>query len=148
MRYNYCHIIYCQNQYETWAFSRKFYQNEWKRKSFQEVILRWVSSQFCCFLQEQSVKKRCSFLSVVTAGSTHWCRVMRISIGNLTIIGSDNGLVPGRCQAIIRTNAGIFLNGPLGTKLSEILIKIHKFLFKKMHLKSIVCKMLAILSRP
>ena len=56
-------------------------------------------------------------------------------VGNLTIIGSDNGLSPGRRQAIISTNAGMLLIGPLGTNFSEILIKIHTFSFKKMHLK-------------
>ena len=40
---------------------------------------------------------------------THWGRVMHICIGKLTIIGSDNGLSPGRRQAIIWTNAGILL---------------------------------------
>ena len=55
--------------------------------------------------------------------------------GKLTSIGSDNGLSPGRRQAIIWTNAGIFLIGPLGTNFSEILIEIHTFSFKKMHLK-------------
>ena len=60
---------------------------------------------------------------------------MHICIGNLTIIGSDNGLSPDRRQAIIWTNAEIMLIGPLGTNFSEILIKIHTFLFKKMHLK-------------
>ena len=56
-------------------------------------------------------------------------------ISKLTIIGSDNGLLPGRRQAIIWTNAGILLIGPLGTNFSEILIKIHTFPFKKMHLQ-------------
>ena len=51
---------------------------------------------------------------------THWCRVTRICVSKLTIIGSDNGLSPGRRQAIIRTNAGILLIGPLGTNFSEI----------------------------
>ena len=37
-----------------------------------------------------------------------------ICVGNLTIIGSDNGLSPGWRQAIIWTNAGILLIGPLG----------------------------------
>ena len=32
-----------------------------------------------------------------------------IWVGKLTIIGSDNGLPPGRLQAIIWTIAGIFL---------------------------------------
>ena len=66
---------------------------------------------------------------------THWGRVTHICVGNLTIIGSDNGLSPGRCQAIIWTNAGILLIGPLGTNFSEIFIEIHTFSFKKMHLK-------------
>ena len=38
-----------------------------------------------------------------------------ISVCNQTIIGSDNGLLPGRHQAIIWTSAGILLIGPLGT---------------------------------
>ena len=58
-----------------------------------------------------------------------------ICVGNLTIIGSDNGLSPGRRQAIIWTNPGILLIGPLGTNFSEILTKIPAFSFKKMHLK-------------
>ena len=53
----------------------------------------------------------------------------------LTIIGSDNGLSPFRHQAIISTNAGILLIGPLGTNCSEILIYFNVFSFKKMHLK-------------
>ena len=55
-----------------------------------------------------------------------------ICVGKLTIIGSDNGLLPGRRQAIIWTNAGILLIGSLGTNFSEILIKIIAFSFKKM----------------
>ena len=66
---------------------------------------------------------------------THWGRVTHICVGKLTIIGSDNGLSPGRRQAIIWTNAGILLIGPLGTNFSEILIEIDTFSFKKMHLK-------------
>ena len=49
--------------------------------------------------------------------------------------GSDNGLSPGRRQAIIRTNAGILLIEPLGTSFNEILIEIHIFSFKKIHFK-------------
>ena len=58
-----------------------------------------------------------------------------IWVGNLTIIGSDNGLSPDRCQAIIWTNAGLLLIGPLGTNFSEILIEIVTFSSKKMRLK-------------
>ena len=58
-----------------------------------------------------------------------------ICVGNLTIIGPDDGLSPGRRQVIIWTNAGILLNGPWGTNFSEILLGIHTFSFKKIHLK-------------
>ena len=47
-----------------------------------------------------------------------------IYVGKLTIIGSDDGLSPGRRHAIIRTNAWILLIGPLETNFSEILMKI------------------------
>ena len=56
-------------------------------------------------------------------------------IDNEPFIDSDNGLVWNRCQAIIWTNAGIILIGPLVTNFSEILIKILSFSFKKMHFK-------------
>ena len=66
---------------------------------------------------------------------TLWGRVTHICVGNLTNIGSDNGLSPGRRQAIIWTSAGILLIGPLETNFSELLIEIQTFLFKKKHLK-------------
>ena len=68
---------------------------------------------------------------------THWGQVMQICISKFTIIGSGNGLSPAWHQAIIWTNAGILLIRPLGTKFSEIFIKIHTFSVKKMkHLES------------
>ena len=66
---------------------------------------------------------------------THWGRVTHICVSKLSIIDSDNGLSPERRQAIIWTNAGILLIGPLGTNFSEILIEILTFSFKKMRLK-------------
>ena len=66
---------------------------------------------------------------------THWGRVTHICISDLTSIGSDNGLSPGRRQTIIRTDAGILLIRPLGTKFSEFLDEILIFSFKKMRLK-------------
>ena len=63
---------------------------------------------------------------------THWGRVhMHICICKLTIIGSDNGLAPShylnQCWNIV--------NWTLRNKISEILIKIHTFSFKKMYIK-------------
>ena len=66
---------------------------------------------------------------------THWGRVTHICINKLAIIGSDNGLSPGRRQTIIWTNAGILLIKPLGTNVNEMLIAILTFSFMKMHLK-------------
>ena len=66
----------------------------------------------------------------------HWGRVMYICISKLAIIGSDNGLSPGRRQALIWTNARILLIGPLRKKkCSEILIKTYIFSLKKSILK-------------
>ena len=64
--------------------------------------------------------------------TTHWGWVIDICVSKLATIGSDNGLSPGRRQAIIWTNAGMLLIGPLGTNFCEILIKIW---LKKMHVK-------------
>ena len=65
---------------------------------------------------------------------THWGRVMHVCVNKLANIGPDNGLSPGRPQAIIWTNASISLTGPLGTNFSEVSIEIHTFLFKKIYL--------------
>ena len=67
---------------------------------------------------------------------THWGRVTHIRVSKLNIIGSDNGLSPGQRQAIIWTNVGILLIGPIQTNFSEILSEIHTFSFKKMHFKT------------
>ena len=71
-----------------------------------------------------------------------------ICVSKPTIIGSDNGLSPDRRQAIIWTNAGILLIGPLGTYFTEILTGIQAFSFKKNALENVVCEMASILSRP
>ena len=46
-------------------------------------------------------------------------------------IGSDDGLTPGRRQAIIWTNAVKLLFGPTGTNFSGISIEIYTFSFNK-----------------
>ena len=59
----------------------------------------------------------------------HWGRVTHRYIGKLTIIGSDNGLPPGRRQAIIWNNAGVSLIRPWGTNFDEMLIATETFTF-------------------
>ena len=58
---------------------------------------------------------------------THW--------GRVTHICSKLSSYPDRRQAIIWTNAGILFIGTLGTNSNEILIEIHTFSFKNIHLK-------------
>ena len=68
-----------------------------------------------------------------------------ICVSKITIIGSDNGLSPGRRQAIIWINAGILFIEPCGTwnlnRKSSIFIPANVF-------QNVVWKMAAILSRP
>ena len=101
--------------------------------NFNEILLEICA--FCfnkTYLQFSSGKLPpfCLGLNVLT----HWGRVTHICVGNLTLIGSDNGLSPDRRQAIIWTNAGKLSIGPLGTNFSEILIEILTYSFKKMRL--------------
>ena len=79
---------------------------------------------------------------------THWAQVRYICVGNLTTVGSDNGLSPGRRQAIFWTNVVILLIGTLGRNFSEISIQIHTLSLKNNAYENIVFKMAAILSRP
>ena len=95
--------------------------------SYHKISMRYQDNFIhCCF----------SYISLsfwVTL--THWGRVTHICVSKVTIIVSDNGLSPGRRQAIIWNNAGILLIGTLGTNFNEILIEILTFSFKKMRLK-------------
>ena len=87
------------------------------------------------------LRERCDHLSLPRGQPTSaWCdQCNHYSFNSLrpssTIIGSDNGLSPSRRQAIIGTNAGILLIRPLGINFSEILVEIHIFSLKKMHIK-------------
>ena len=95
---------------------------------------RWCAAGLCACRLGCIEGHLCNMCSEI-APLTHWGRVTHICVGKLTTIVSDNGLSPGRCQAITWTNDGILLIGPLGTNFSEILIEIYTFSFKKIHLK-------------
>ena len=97
---------------------------------------QWRNSTACAIsLSKNTILKDSQYIKGWISPLTHWGRVTHICVGKLTIIGSDNGLSPGRRQAIIQTNDGILLIEPLGTNFSEIWSKIHTFSFKKMYLK-------------
>ena len=78
---------------------------------------------------------RCDAILYFKFVLAHWGRLTHICASNINIIGSENDLSPGRRQTIFWTNDGILLFGPLGTNFTEILIEIHIFPFKKVHLK-------------
>ena len=99
-------------------------------KRIPRFCLIWISDNFILYVCWHT----CSLEEYAIVGLTHWGRATHICVGKLTIIGSDNGLSPGRRQAIIGTNAGIFLIGSMGINFSEIFIEIHTFSFRKMHL--------------
>ena len=114
-----------------WIFMVKFWNScisEWEgrltfhkgggSRSFMTMIMTiwWPSSGVWIYQIVTGVT------SVVGVSSTH-------------LVGSDNGLLPGRRQAIIWTNAGILLIELMGTNFSEILIEIYTFSWHKMHWK-------------
>ena len=105
------------------------------RRCYSEISVEFfITTTFTRYHGSYSFVLLCS-VSNQWLKLTHWGRVTHICVGNLIIIGSDNGLSPGRRQAIIWTNAGISLFGPLGIIFSEIVIKVQTFSFKKMHFK-------------
>ena len=116
-----------------WCHSLNVNQTSQKRGSLCEDRRLIVIYRFCtatCFLH-------CQWYNVmmVPLSLTHWGRVTHVCVGKTNIIGSDNGLSPGRHQAIIWTDAGILLIRPLGTNFNELLIEILTFSFMKMRLK-------------
>ena len=99
-------------------------------------LINLIRTLHCTFLFSSVPILKAIYIKVKNAPNLFgWGRVTHICVCNLTNIGSDNGLLPVRRQAIIWTNAGILLIGPLGTNFSEILSEIRSFLFKKTHLK-------------
>ena len=78
---------------------------------------------------------------------THFSIIPHICDGEMVSIGSGNDLSPVRCKAIARTNTDVLSIGPLATNFDETRMKIPHFLFKKVHLKNVVCETVAILFR-
>ena len=107
--------------------------------NFIEILILIQIFSFKKMFEDVACEMAAISLNVLIANSdrilTHWGRVTHICVSKITIIGSDNGLSPGRRQAIIWTSAGILLNGPFGINSIEILIDIRTFSFTKMHLK-------------
>ena len=104
---------------------------------FQRICIPWNSlmifHNFCLRFINSEIANGITMSQRVLINSsppsTAYMSVNRISIG------SDNGLLPIWCQAIIKTNAGLLSIGPYGTNFRGILIKKQNFSFIKMHFK-------------
>ena len=104
------------------------------------TIVCWVLYGFICYFEW--VRRIHDTITL-----THWGRVTHICVGNLTIIGPDNGLSPDRRQAIIWTNAGILLN-KLRNKLQWNICRNSYIFIQENAFENVVREMSAILSRP
>ena len=95
----------------------------------------------CIFMDEKfRISNETCFLTL-------WGRVTHICVGKLIIIGSDNGLSPGRRPAIIWTSAGILLIGLLGTNFSDFFYRNSYIFVQENTFESVVCEMASVLSR-
>ena len=105
-------------------------------RNLDSLYVKWMYSVEMLRLKYSSVIWVPLWLFIsCRAELNHWERVTHICVGNLNIIGSDNGLSPGRRQANYLNQCCNVVNWALGTNFSEILIEIYIFSFKKMHLK-------------
>ena len=117
---------YFKSIFPTWVFSFVLARRNFWKKYSQVAGDLWRHDAHVTSLLWAS----CSPLSsCLVSHLTHWGRATHICVANLTIIASDDGLSPGRHQAIIWTYAGILLNGPLGKNINEISIAIYTFSF-------------------
>ena len=113
----------------------KYITSESPIHGVQQCRFLRIKSSWAIFFNFTQHVLRIEHTCLVLFSLPHWGRVTQIWVSKLAIIGLDNGLSPGRRQAIIWTNAGILLIGPLGKNFSEILIEIHTLSFKEIHPK-------------
>ena len=100
----------------------------------------WILRPWMCYhlvnLRLKITRMQCVVVQCKRAYRVIYSLVPHICVNESCLnFASDNGLSPIRHKAIIWTNARLLSNGPSGTILSEISIKIQNFLFTKMHLK-------------
>ena len=145
-----CHIwISCHISYSVLCFFNYMYTCEYISKYIYRHIyshLKMIALQ-CCFHMNITLDMQFTIIynfsactmtqtGTDTNSLTHWGRVTHICIRKV----DHHCLAPTRHQTITRTNTGILLIGLLGTNFMEILIKIHTFSFKEMHLNIVPVK--------
>ena len=124
-------------------------------RNFSEIVIKIQNFSFTkMHLRLSSVKWR----PFCPGGDelTHWGRVTHICVSKLNIIGSDNGLSPGRRQAIIWTRRQAIIwtkkwnivNLTLRNKLQWNVYWNSYFFIQENACENVVCEKAAILSRP
>ena len=101
------------------TFKQQYHKKKWHMESVKITSMEKEGTRVCSKIKHYLTEAEWRIYALV----------------NYTINGSGNGLSPGRRQAIIWTNDGILLTGPLGTNLIEISTEVQKILFNKMHLQ-------------
>ena len=120
-----------------------------------KLVAKILATKFG-FVPAQTDNSPAGNLGVVVGSNDPWsCRLASPSMGSWinspppsathasvkwVNIGSDNGLSPGRRQAVIWTNAYILSIRTQGIFFNEILFEIEIFSFKKMHLNMLSAK--------
>ena len=79
---------------------------------------------------------------------THWGRTTHICVGNLTIIGSDNGLSPGTAPSHYLNQWWNIVNWTLRNKLQWNLNRNSNIFIQENASENVIWKMAAMLSRP
>ena len=106
------------------TFCRRMFQMhflDWKNINFDSnfigICSQWSNQQYLNIGSHASDRWKaiiwandgivywCKYVFLGLNEFKHWSRVTHICVSELPIIGSDNGLSPGRRQAIIWTNA-------------------------------------------
>ena len=99
------------------------------------------------FLQEMTLVFQCCRLNILHYSDTllsgllsltNWGWVMHKCISRLTIIGSDNGLLPDRCQAIIWKKCWNITDWTLGNTLQWNLNKNSYIVIQEKALKNVI----------
>ena len=113
-----------------------------------ELILGniWYTLHHCSALSLHRYLK--SFLVEDKDLLIHWGRVTHICVSELTIIGSDNGLSPGRAPSHYQNQCWNIVNKTPRNKLQWKFNQNSNISIQENAFESVVCEKAAILSRP
>ena len=109
--------------FDTWNPDRDHFvdaPSQWEMTWQCHVASHWLSAYKKIISAWQQVPTIFCLPDLMLLHLTNWGRVTHICASKVTIIVSDNGLSPGRHQAIIWTNAGILLIIGIDTNIEVI----------------------------